>query len=224
MINRFTIYGERCSGTNYLEKVILSNFDMKLTWDFGYKHFFGFSDFKDSDDVLFIGIVRDPVQWINSFYKKPWEIPTHISKDAGSFLNSQFYSVINPNPSNIYYKVKVPTECMEDRNIYTGERYRNIFEMRYTKINFLRSDLPKKVKHYLFVRYEDMLEDFDGTVSKILQFKELKDNIKTPVNVYNYKGIKGKKFIPKNYTEIGKTEIFSHPDFDLSIEKSFNYI
>ena len=39
MIKKFTIYGERCSGTNYLENLILVNFDVNLTWEYGWKHF-----------------------------------------------------------------------------------------------------------------------------------------------------------------------------------------
>ena len=41
MLKKFTIYGERCSGTNYLEKIINLNFDVNVTWEFGWKHFFG---------------------------------------------------------------------------------------------------------------------------------------------------------------------------------------
>ena len=44
MVNNFTIYGERCSGTSYLEGIITKNFNAKITWDFGWKHFFGFED------------------------------------------------------------------------------------------------------------------------------------------------------------------------------------
>ena len=46
-----------------------------------------------------------------------------------------------------------PNEIMEDRNIYTGERYKNIFELRYTKMKFLSEDLPNKVKHYTFILF-----------------------------------------------------------------------
>ena len=37
-LSKFTIYGERCSGTNYLKKLVLKNFDVDITWDM--KHFF----------------------------------------------------------------------------------------------------------------------------------------------------------------------------------------
>ena len=69
MVNKFTIYGERCSGTNYLESLMVNNFDVSITWDYDWKHFFGWHSLNNSDDTLFIGIVRNPVDWLNSFYK-----------------------------------------------------------------------------------------------------------------------------------------------------------
>ena len=37
----YTIYGERCSGTNYLQNLIDINFsDVKITYKYGWKHFF----------------------------------------------------------------------------------------------------------------------------------------------------------------------------------------
>ena len=44
MLKKYTIYGERCSGTNYLESIININFDSNITWEYGWKHFFGFQD------------------------------------------------------------------------------------------------------------------------------------------------------------------------------------
>ena len=46
MIKKFTIYGERCSGTNYLQNLVNDNFEIELTWEYGWKHFFGFQDDK----------------------------------------------------------------------------------------------------------------------------------------------------------------------------------
>ena len=42
MITQFTIFGERCSGTNYLEECILNNFDINVTWKYGWKLFLDF--------------------------------------------------------------------------------------------------------------------------------------------------------------------------------------
>ena len=155
-IQKFTIYGERCSGTNYLENIMLANFNINVTWEFGWKHFFGFNndELKNSDDTLFICIVRDPVKWINSFYKelhhlKLKYITIEDNEKIDKFLNDEFWSFNdNPNLFDIEKEIfkEIFKEIMEDRNIYTGDRYKNIFELRYTKLKFLLEDLPKKLK------------------------------------------------------------------------------
>ena len=80
MITKYTIYGERCSGTNYLENLINENFDVKLTWEYGFKHWFGFNNLSNSDDTLFICIVRNPVDWVNSFYRTPHHLKIKYDK------------------------------------------------------------------------------------------------------------------------------------------------
>ena len=77
MLKKYTIYGERCSGTNYLENIININFDVKITWEYGWKHFFGFEDVdgssraifdKSSKFILFVSIISDSLCGIfNSF-------------------------------------------------------------------------------------------------------------------------------------------------------------
>ena len=49
MIKYFTIYGERCSGTNFLFHAIKENFELEFTSEFGEKHFFGFHDYTNSE-------------------------------------------------------------------------------------------------------------------------------------------------------------------------------
>jgi len=39
-IKYFTILGERCSGTKFLEAAIVKNFNLKITWEYNWKHFF----------------------------------------------------------------------------------------------------------------------------------------------------------------------------------------
>ena len=155
MIKYITIYGERCSGTNYLEELINANFDIIIKWDYGWKHFFGVNDLTDSKDTLFIGIVRNPYTWINSFYRTPHHLPSQL-KNIDSFLNDEFYSIHDDN-----------IEIMNDRNIYTKERYKNIFDMRYTKIKFLTEDMYKLVDNYILITYENLIEDFHNTLHKI---------------------------------------------------------
>jgi len=175
MIKNVTIYGERCSGTNYLENLISMNFDTTITSEFGWKHFFGFTDLCNSHHTLFIGIIRDPYEWINSLYREKHHISYFHNIDT--FLNNEFYSTFDNK-----------SEIMSDRNIYTKERYKNIFEMRHTKLKFLIEDMPLLVKNYIFIRYEDLINDFDNTMNKIKEMGlNIKNNIEFPLNTQQYK-------------------------------------
>ena len=182
-ISKVQIYGERCSGTNYLENLLKINFDIDITWEYGWKHFFGFNDDKyiNSDDTLFICIVRDIYDWINSFYRELHHLPLKYMIDLSHndkiniFLNNEFYSIDDNNPG----KIDFDKEIMEDRNIYTNLRYKNIFELRHIKLKYLIDDLPKKVKNYVFIKYEDLLDDFIYTMNKI---KNSGLNIKSDIN------------------------------------------
>ena len=77
-LTRFTIMGERCSGTNYIEKLFLTNFNIEITWDYGWKHWVGFNDFKNDkleNETLFVCIIREPIGWIDSLYRHKHHIP-----------------------------------------------------------------------------------------------------------------------------------------------------
>jgi hypothetical protein len=180
MIKKVTIYGERCSGTNYLEQLLINNFDIDITWKYGWKHFFGFHNLDNSDDVLFIGIIRNINDWINSLYREKYHLPESLIKDEISFLNNEFYSIdINNN------------EIMHDRNIETKERYKNIFELKHIKNKFLVDTMPKLVKNYILIRYEDLLNNFKNTMYKISNFNlPIKNNIEFPLNIFYYRNEK----------------------------------
>lgn len=225
MLKKYTIYGERCSGTNYLENIININFDVKITWEYGWKHFFGFEDdkLKNSDDTLFICIVRNLPDWINSFYRNPHHLPQNLTRNINNFLNNEFYSIPDSWACIGYYKDKYKI-LGEDRNIYTEERYKNIFELRHTKIKWMLEDLPNKVKNCIFIRYEDLINDFDKTLLKIKdKGLEVKKNINFPLNTNNYKNNQKTKFIQKK-NSISTELILSNPNLIPLYEEKLNNI
>lgn len=190
MLKKVTIYGERCSGTNYLEKLLLLNFDVKIVWTYGWKHFFGFNNLSNSDDILFIGIVRNLPDWINSLYREKYHLPPELIKNVDTYLNNTFYSIDEKKNNN---------EIMEDRNIETKERYKNIFELRQVKNNFLIQKMPSLVKNYCLITYDDLVEDFINVMNKIKSFNlQVNNNIEFPLNItYNIKNNKRKPFEKK---------------------------
>jgi hypothetical protein len=119
----------------------------------GSKHFFGSPEnqtaIREAHDCAVICLVRNPLDWIMSFWKTPHFQTPDRTKDLFTFLSSEFYS-IHPGWNQ---------EIMEDRNIWTGERYRDLFEMRSIKSRFLRLTVPLLTPRSIFVRYEDLKRD-----------------------------------------------------------------
>ena len=169
MIEYFTIYGERCSGTNFLMNAILKNFNIAYTSKYSWKHFFGHYNFENNeeeDKTLFICIIRHPITWIDSFYKKLHHIPEQNKENIYTFLFNEFYSI---NDNNV--------EILEDRNIITKNRNKNIFELRKNKNYYLQNILKKKVKNYILIRYEDLRDNYDSVLNFIFNKFNNKINV-----------------------------------------------
>ena len=190
MLKKVTIYGERCSGTTYLENLLNMNFDIEIVWSYGWKHFFGFNNLSNSDDVLFIGIVRNVVDWVNSLYREKCHLSPKLTKDVNTFLNNPVYSYTDKNEL-----------IANDRNMYTNQVYRNIFELRHTKNNFLIETMPRLVKNYCLITYDDLMHDFVGVMNKIRCCNiPVKNNIEFPLNRIYYKHSSTETFKKKQNT------------------------
>ena len=178
MKTKFTIYGERCSGTNYLERAMLTNFEVDFTFDYGWKHFFGFYNFEENfhDNVLFIGIVRNPIYWLNSFSKDLHHIP-YENMTLQKFLFNEFYSIYRDKNEII----------PEDVNYITGERYKNIFELRKVKNDYLMNVMPTKVENYILINYENLLYNYEETLTNIQERFGLKLRGNSLVKIEDYK-------------------------------------
>jgi len=217
MLKYFTIFGERCSGTNFLEHAIKENFELEYTIKYAWKHFFGhysFENNEEEDQTLFIGIVRNPITWIDSLFAKMHHIPDENKLNIKTFLFNEFYSVYEDRPE----------EIMEDRHIDTKKRYKNIFEMRDVKNQYLINDMKGKVKNYILIRYEDLRDNYNV----ILDFLKNKFNLisknKEYITINTYKGNNKKIYIKKNVTLTKKIINVIKKNINNEQEKSLGYI
>lgn len=213
-IEYFCIFGERCSGTNFLEQALLENFHIQIHEHQVNKHFFGHKELPKEDNILFIGIVRHPYTWINSIYKYPYHIDKTLRYNKKLFINSEIWSK------------EENSEIMQDRNIFTKERYKNIFELRKVKLEFLYDKMPLLAKNYILIKYEDLRDDYENTLNFIKnQFNLLTKN-DHPKKITTYFGrgklIRDKFKIDNDYNYI-KEEILLHPAFDKTYEEKFHY-
>ena len=218
MITHFKIYGERCSGTNYIEQLMLSNFNIEPIEKYGNKHFFKFREFDNFEsNVLFIGIVRDVHDWINSLWRCKYHLPLEYRYNLNKFLNDEFYSINEHNNNQ---------EIIDDRYIYNTERrYKNIFELRSSKIEFLLEYMPKFVSNFILIKYEDLINDFDNTMECIKH----KYNLTTksqyfPENIYHYKKTYHLYISQdKSQYEIPIEAILQNKHFNIDTEKKIKY-
>jgi hypothetical protein len=196
MTNRkFVILGERCSGTNFLEEAINQNFDITYTSEYGSKHFFCNNNYTSAnEETIFIGVVRNPIYWLNSFSKELYHIPS-VNKPLRNFLFKEFYSVFDEQQNkksmldfNIFSNNNT-TEIVnpKDLNYLTGNKYKNIFEMRKLKNHYLMNIMPRKVKNYILINYESLLYNYDITLNNIQSKFELIKKNETYVKIKNYK-------------------------------------
>ena len=213
-IDYFCIFGERCSGTNFLEQALLENFHLKIHNHQVNKHFFGQKELPKEDNILYIGIVRHPYTWINSFYKYPYFVNKNIRNNKYKFLNEEFWSQDGNN------------EITQDRNIFTKKRYKNIFELRNVKLEFLYNRMPLLAKNYVLIKYEDLRDDYENTLIFIKQQFNLLTKDEYPKKITTYYGrgklVRDKFKIDTDYIYT-KEEILLHPKFDKTYEQKLHY-
>ena len=193
-INKFVILGERCSGTNFLEESIKQNFHIDYTTEYGNKHFFCFNDYhkRNNDDTLFIGIIRNPIYWLNSFSKELHHVP-NVNKNIRNFLFNEFYSVLdnqpvkNKNVFNFTTFKNNETVNPSDLNYTTGKKYKNIFELRKLKNFYLTNIIQTKVKNYILINYEDLLYNYEETLKSIKERFGLLPISSEFIKITNYK-------------------------------------
>lgn len=160
-VNNFTIYGERHSGTNLLESITKESLGLAVTWDFGWKHFFGFVKYQQivqSKNTLFFAIVRNPYDWIIAMYSKQYHIPKENERPFNQFLLNEWFSIDD------YGK-----EIKNDRHYLLGRKYKNLFEMRKAKLQYIMNYMPKLCNNLCVTTYEHITDRpscFAKTVSK----------------------------------------------------------
>ena len=129
------------------------------------------------------------------------------------FLLNEFYSIGNNN--NL---------INNDLNYITKEKYKNIFEMRYFKNEYLMNIMPTKVKNYILIRYEDLLLDNDNIINKIKNTFNLNLKNKNIIKIDYYYKNKDHKFKPKKINFSQDILDIIKNNLNIEQEKKLNYI
>jgi hypothetical protein len=107
----YKIYGERNSGTNFLEKILKINFNITIQQN-EWKHSIPLK--KEDDSTEFI-IIRELPKWLSSMYSSPYHLNRH--KNFTDFL-------------------MLPQSVSEgEKDEHTVDNNKTIFDIRYSKYN-----------------------------------------------------------------------------------------
>ena len=178
-ISSFQVFGERCSGTNYLEALIASNFptlkhpciqthnEICVQWRYGWKHGFPHAPILPPN-VLFLVIFRHPETWLSSLHRTPWHVaPRLASQPFSRFIREPWQCVANnPGFGGHWGTPEYAMELNLERHPLTGERFPNALKLRNAKnVGFM--SLAKRTANCVFVQYEEVRNgpaDFIGKV------------------------------------------------------------
>jgi len=200
-ILKYTILGERHSGTNWLEKLISSKFELELTWEFGSKHFIDTLDINKmsiAKSTVFICISRNIYDWIGGFYKSPHHVNPEIIGSLDKFLLSEW-------------------DCRNlDFNFFTKLKYKNIFELRTLKLLYYYLFLPNIVDNMIIIRYEDLINNVKQVMSEISSIIDIQIKDETYSKILRPKS-KVPYVLPKNILQI------ININTDWSVEKLYKY-
>lgn len=228
-IRNINIFGERCSGTNYLEQLIKSNLEtIQLSSAYGYKHFFPQKEITGLKKDIFIIIYRDPFNWLRSFYRNPWHVAPELQNMPFSdFIRNEWKCVWDKHSGKSEGDELYGTEMLFERDPATGERFGNILKMRSAKVAAFET-IREKTPYTYYMKYEDLNSDPEHHVRCISNIFSI-PMTNTFSHVTTYKGQKWyqswkTKFFRKGLPTITREDIaYIVEQLDEKLELSIGY-
>lgn len=216
---RLAILAERCSGSNYVEGLILSNFENLAPDHSIHKHFPPWNwKARKTDSTLFVVIFRNPYDWLRSLHRIPhhadrslWHIP------FSRFIRSQWVLKVH---DPITMQLGDP---LVDRNPGTGQPFNNVMELRTEKIKAMLR-IRKSVKNIYGVNYETARDHPKEVLQEIQKIYSLKA---TPIfhPIVHYKAYEVSQiYTPRKYDPISMRDL-THINAHLNkrVERKIGY-
>ena len=164
------LYGERCSGTNFIAEILRLNSGCKVSYPLGFKHFPKTFPVEEQRRLLLgrpvLFLIRHPESWVRSMFLNPWHAMKDIrEKDFSDFLRAEWHSVwdeeANVFPGNPRYGQPIK----EDRDPLTGKPFPNLLRMRTAKIHRFQ-EIESCSERSCWVRLEDLVDDQEAIYRK----------------------------------------------------------
>lgn len=146
-VQRYQVFGERSSGTNFVKRLIGRNTGLQPTEDLGWKH--GFAQMAAvPEDLAVICVVRDARAWALSMHAKPWHCPPKMqAMDFAAFIRVPWETIADR--ARYFPQVAalggLGQPLQYDRHPLTGRAFDNLFALRRAKLEALLSFQERRV-------------------------------------------------------------------------------
>jgi len=227
------MFAERASGSNYVEALLMFNTGLQSTL-FCHKHFPPWYDlpkekyngdsrcwsFENTDDILFVIVVRNPYDWLRSLHNQP-----HQAEKSLKIL--PFHHFIR-SPWKLDIRDPVIAEDVQcnpliDLNPSNGLPFANVMHLRTAKTkNFLQ--IQYKAKNVYYIRYETARGNPKDVLDELAKSYHIKiNNVYQPIIHY-----KGHTALPlyerKEYAPISQNDLlFINSQLDKDLEDQLGY-
>ena len=207
-IKRFQVYGERCSGTNFIIRLLEQNLtSARFTEEFGFKHWFVPEDLSIPEDTLAIAVSRSPEDSLRSLHRKQWhthpslrglELPEFLETEWHCVWDDEFWGVTEKDP-------RWKREMWHERDPSTGLRFENVRALLAAKFQNWEN-LLQRSGSALHADYDTVCEDPQRFVAVLCeQFQIDRRKVFSPIE--GYKGLAAGTYKPKTYRPLDEQSL-----------------
>lgn len=168
-VTRIQLYGQRCSGTNAVMRVLELNLDgVRMTCDFGFKHWFVPPQTLFAPDTLVVVVARDAFDWVRSLHRKPWHAhPDLKAKPFAEFIRSEWHSCWDEHCEHVEEgHPMLGAEMLHERDPDTGARFANCLAKRTAKLRHWAA-LPARAHNVALIGYDAFVADPAAVVAEL---------------------------------------------------------
>lgn len=201
---KIQIFGQRCSGTTYLEHLLNSNFEnIKIGNYYGFKHLWNSNILRPilpNKKVKIVIIVRDPYEWLRSVHIEPHHCPQLLGLSFDEFVKAEWKAYSSPEWNNRDRLIRFAS--MKENLLF--ERYENVLECRNSKIKkFIQ--IHSDFDDVILIKYEELRDNTRETLLRISSF--LEREMKSDFNHVDLYKNSGKKYTPKKYVRLSRKSV-----------------
>lgn len=220
---RIQIFGQRCSGTNALARLLQTNLGKDvLTEAYGFKHWFVPDQTLFHDDVLVLIIARNAFDWLRSLHRQPWHAHPELKALAfGDFIRAPWHSYWDGEFGGIGKTHPMRgSEMRHERDPTTGERFVNPIAKRTAKLAHW-SDLSGRAHNVALLSHETLEGSAEQIVSKLAELTGRRPQAEFQP-VWSYKGNGNRRYEPTRYQPFMSADLqWVEEQLDAEIEERF---